>query len=55
MLEKLVNKVKQKKRIENIKLLMEEIKQFIKLKKWIQYSTAGKWTTSELLIEEGDC
>ncbi|MBA7541383.1 hypothetical protein ES705_33695 [subsurface metagenome] len=46
--------MEQKKRIENIKLLIEEIKPFIKPKKYIRYSTAGKWTLTELLIGGGD-
>jgi len=41
-------------RTSNFKKLMDEIEPFIKKpKKYIRYSTAGKWTTSELLIEEG--
>lgn len=30
-------------RVENFKYLMEEIKPFIRPKKYIRYSTAGKW------------
>jgi len=30
-------------RNKNFKELMEEIKPFIKLRKYIRYSTAGKW------------
>jgi hypothetical protein len=41
-------------RIESFKKLMEEIRPFIKERKYIQYSTAGKWTTSESLMEEED-
>jgi len=40
------------KRIENFKHLMDEIKPFIKPKKYIRYSTDGKWTLTRLLVEE---
>jgi len=36
-----------KMRIENFKDLMEEIKPFIKPKKYIRYSTAGMWRLTE--------
>ena len=43
---------RQIKRVENFKDLMDEIKPFIKPKKYIRYSTAGKWILSRSLIEE---
>lgn len=45
-----------KKRIKNsnFKKLMEEIEPFIEPKKYIRYSTAGRWTLTELLIEKED-
>jgi len=38
------------KRIENIKKLLKEIEPFIKPKKYIRYSTAGKWMLTKDLI-----
>ena len=40
------------KRVENFKDLMDEIKPFIKRKKYIRYSTAGKWILTGLLNRE---
>lgn len=40
------------KRIKNIKGLMKKIKPFVKPNKYIRYSTAGKWTLTEMLREE---
>ena len=34
--------------------IIKEIEPFIKPKKYIQYSTAGKWTIFEFLIEEDE-
>ncbi len=34
-------------RVKNFKYLMEEIKPFIKPKKYIGYSTDGKWELTE--------
>ena len=49
------NRNKKKTKNSNFKKLMEEIGPFTKPKKYIRYSTDGKWTTSELLIGGGDC
>jgi len=40
-------------RSKNFKKLIEEIEPFIKPKKYVRYSTAGKWTLTELL-EDGE-
>lgn len=40
------------KRIENFKDLIDEIKPFIKGKKYMRHSTDGKWILTELLNRE---
>jgi len=37
---------------KKFKKLMEEIKPFIKPKKYIRYSTAGKWVLTKFLCEK---
>jgi len=46
-----MNKIKNK----DFKKLIEEIEPFIKPKKYVRYSTAGKWTLTKLLEDEGKC
>ena len=40
-----------KMRITKFKFLIKEIEPFIRSKKYIEYSTAGKWIDSETLIK----